>query len=54
LRGLTLGEIKGVEDWASFYRNHHTYYRVGRVVHPPIDPNSPIPPPCKDASAQKS
>ncbi|RIA97086.1 cytochrome b5-like heme/steroid binding domain-containing protein, partial [Glomus cerebriforme] len=54
LRGLTHEQIKELENWAKFYRDHHTYYKVGRVVHPPIDPNTPIPPPCKDASAQKS
>ncbi|CAG8551704.1 cytochrome b5 [Rhizophagus irregularis] len=54
LRGLTHQQIKDLENWAGFYRDHHTYYKVGRVVHPPIDPKTPIPPPCNDASAQKS
>ncbi|CAI2175462.1 19482_t:CDS:2 [Funneliformis geosporum] len=53
LRGLTPQQLEDLKNWASFYRDHHTYYQVGRVVHPPIDPNSPIPPPCRDAS-QKS
>ncbi|CAG8441827.1 9444_t:CDS:2 [Acaulospora morrowiae] len=53
LRGLTREQIAELEKWTSFYRDHHTYFKVGRVVHPPIDPNTPIPPPCDDASGQK-
>ncbi|CAH1766279.1 10841_t:CDS:2 [Entrophospora sp. SA101] len=47
LRGLTSKQIKELDNWADFYRNHHTYYKVGRVIHPPIDPKTPIPEPCK-------
>ncbi|KAG9296938.1 hypothetical protein G9A89_006893 [Geosiphon pyriformis] len=54
LRGLTKEQIKDLEGWADFYRNHHTYHKVGRVMLTPIDPNSPIPEPCKDASQPKS
>ncbi|RHZ74123.1 hypothetical protein Glove_227g169 [Diversispora epigaea] len=54
LRGLTREQLKELENWASFYRDHHTYYKVGRVIHKPIDPNSPIPPPCNDATGKKS
>ncbi|CAG8502151.1 4761_t:CDS:2 [Ambispora leptoticha] len=54
LRGLTPDQLKSLEGWASFYRDHHTYFKVGRVALPPIDPNSPIPPPCNDPTEQKS
>jgi predicted heme/steroid binding protein len=47
LRGLSSKQIKELDNWADFYRNHHTYYKVGRVIHPPIDPKIPIPEPCK-------
>ncbi|CDH57612.1 cytochrome b5 [Lichtheimia corymbifera JMRC:FSU:9682] len=53
LRGLSEAQIKGVEHWKKFYANHHTYYKVGRVLHDPIDPNTPIPPPCKKSVPQK-
>ncbi|CAG8559998.1 9660_t:CDS:2 [Cetraspora pellucida] len=53
LRGLTPQQIKDIENWASFYRDHHSYFKVGIVMHPPIDPSSPIPAPCDDASAPK-
>lgn len=41
LRGLSEGELKGVENWKKFYASHKKYYKVGRVSHPPIDPASP-------------
>ncbi|KAI7877578.1 cytochrome b5, partial [Lichtheimia hyalospora FSU 10163] len=53
LRGLSEAQIKGVEHWKKFYANHHTYYKVGRVLHDPIDPHTPIPPPCKKSVPQK-
>ena len=28
------------------------YRKIGRVMHPPIDPNSPIPEPCTKGTAQ--
>ncbi|KAI9179593.1 hypothetical protein H9P43_004921 [Blastocladiella emersonii ATCC 22665] len=46
LRGLTPDELKSVDEWRSFYENSDKYFRVGKVAHPPIDPSSPIPPPC--------
>jgi len=52
LRGLTDKELKGVEHWRKFFAEHETYYKVGRVVHPPIDPQSPIPEPCDPKKAQ--
>jgi hypothetical protein len=37
---------QSVEHWKKFFANHKNYKRVGRVYHPPIDPNSPIPEMC--------
>ncbi|TKA54326.1 hypothetical protein B0A53_03419 [Rhodotorula sp. CCFEE 5036] len=52
LRGLTQDQLAIVSNWKNFYRNHAKYRHIGTVVHPPIDPSSPIPPPCNDAKAQ--
>ncbi|GAA6022805.1 hypothetical protein JCM8202_003716 [Rhodotorula sphaerocarpa] len=52
LRGLTRDQLAVVENWKNFYKNHAKYRHIGKVVHPPIDPASPIPPPCNDAKAQ--
>lgn len=56
LRGLSPDQIKDVEGWVKFYLDHPKYFKVGRVLHPPIDPSSPIPPDChaKDAKGKKS
>ncbi|KIY71763.1 cytochrome b5 [Cylindrobasidium torrendii FP15055 ss-10] len=51
LRGLTEAELKGVNHWKEFYRDHKDYRKVGRVLHKPIDPASPIPEPCKPKKA---
>ncbi|GEM07357.1 sterol metabolism-related protein [Rhodotorula toruloides] len=45
LRGLSEGDLEIVENWKSFYAKHAKYRYVGRVVHPPIDPSTPIPEP---------
>ncbi|KAK9760808.1 hypothetical protein K7432_014785 [Basidiobolus ranarum] len=50
LRGLSKAQLQGLKGWKSFYENHRTYYHVGKVIHPPIDPKSPIPPDCKGGS----
>ena len=42
---LILG-IQGIQHWKQFYANHKDYVRVGRVLHPPIDAESPIPEHC--------
>ncbi|KAI0313445.1 cytochrome b5 [Amylostereum chailletii] len=47
LRGLTEKEMKSVEHWKTFFKDHNKYRRVGRVSHKPIDPSSPVPEPCK-------
>jgi hypothetical protein len=38
--------FQGLEHWKQFFANHKTYFKVGRVVHPPIDPASPTPEHC--------
>ena len=46
LRGLTDDEIKGLDGWIDTYANSKTYFYVGTVELPEIDPDSPIPEPC--------
>jgi hypothetical protein len=41
-----LFEYQSVEHWKKFFADHKTYRKVGRVSHPPIDPESPIPEHC--------
>ncbi|KAI0034435.1 cytochrome b5-like heme/steroid binding domain-containing protein [Vararia minispora EC-137] len=53
LRGLSERELRSVNHWKTFFRDHKDYTRVGRVSHPTIDPASPVPEPCmppKDAT----
>jgi len=38
---------QSVEHWKRFFADHETYFKVGRVNHPPIDPSSPLPPHCE-------
>jgi hypothetical protein len=56
LRGLSESELQSVEHWKQFFRDHKSYYKVGRVNHPPIDPSSPLPPHCdpKAEAAQRA
>jgi len=52
LRGLSESELESVEHWKQFFRDHKTYFKVGRLSRRPIDPMSPLPPHCdpkKDA-----
>ncbi|RKP27413.1 cytochrome b5-like heme/steroid binding domain-containing protein, partial [Syncephalis pseudoplumigaleata] len=53
LRGLSGAQIKQLDGWIDFYRNHPRYYAVGRVIHPAIPKDAPIPEDCKEAKAQK-
>ncbi|KAG2179859.1 hypothetical protein INT43_003645, partial [Umbelopsis isabellina] len=53
LRGLGENQLKGIENWKNFYKNHHKYHKVGTVKHKPIDPNTPIPASCEEAVPQK-
>ncbi|KAI9221708.1 cytochrome b5-like heme/steroid binding domain-containing protein [Blastocladiella britannica] len=43
LRGLTDAEIKSIDGWRDFYAESDKYFAVGKLIHHPIDPNSPIP-----------
>jgi len=52
LRGLDEQELAGVEHWKKFYLEHKDYFKVGKVIHPPIDPASPIPEHCDPKKAQ--
>ncbi|THH12329.1 hypothetical protein EW145_g82 [Phellinidium pouzarii] len=51
IRGLNEKEMKGLEHWKNFFANHKKYVKVGKVLHHPIDPSSPIPEPCKTEKA---
>jgi len=48
LRGLSEAELASIEHWKDFFRKSEKYFYVGKVIHPPIDPSSPIPPPCDE------
>ncbi|KAF9923976.1 hypothetical protein BGZ65_008586 [Modicella reniformis] len=51
LRGLSPSQLDGVDSWASFYRNHPKYFKIGTVILDPIDPSSPIPEDCNKPKA---
>jgi predicted heme/steroid binding protein len=53
LRGLTDQELQGVQHWKKYFADHKTYFKAGRVLHYPIDPQSPIPEPC-DTKKEKT
>jgi hypothetical protein len=36
-----------LKHWKKFFAEHKTYFKVGTVMHVPINPMDPIPPPCK-------
>ncbi|BEJ06488.1 hypothetical protein CcaverHIS641_0310100 [Cutaneotrichosporon cavernicola] len=48
LRGLNEAELKALQGWQDFFENHARYWPVGRTILPPISPNTPIPPPCRE------
>jgi len=43
--------VQGVQHWKQFYAKHKDYTRVGKVLHPPIDPDSPVPEHCNPKQA---
>jgi predicted heme/steroid binding protein len=55
-REMSDDELRGLQHWKKFYAEHKDYIKVGRVVHPPIDPSTPVPEHCdpKKAAKQKS
>jgi len=46
LRGLGEQELASIEHWKQFFLNSEKYFKVGKVVHAPIAPDSPLPPGC--------
>ncbi|KAJ3312980.1 hypothetical protein HDV04_002462 [Boothiomyces sp. JEL0838] len=48
LRGITEEQMKSLNSWIEIYENSDKYFYVGRVEHAPIDPSTPIPPPCDE------
>ncbi|WFD19614.1 hypothetical protein MCAP1_001848 [Malassezia caprae] len=53
VRGLSPEQVEALERWYKFYADHNTYYKVGSLKVPPLDPNTPIPEPCHEAVNQK-
>lgn len=51
---LDLIEMQDLVHWRDFYENNAKYFKVGRVVLPPIDPSVPVPEPCEEPVAQKT
>ena len=43
VRGLGEKEIRALEKWRDFYRDHQTYRYVGKVSNPAIPPDAPLP-----------
>jgi hypothetical protein len=46
LRGLSVKELKNLDQWTDMYANSDKYFYVGKVLLPEIDPESPLPEPC--------
>ena len=46
------GNLKGLLHWKKFFAESKKYRKVGRVLHEPIDPSSPVPEPCEKAKPQ--
>jgi hypothetical protein len=44
--------LQGLAHWKKFYAEHIDYVKVGRVNHPQIDPESPIPEHCDPKKAK--
>jgi hypothetical protein len=40
--------IQSVEHWKKFFADSDKYHKIGRVLHRPIDPSSPIPEHCDE------
>ncbi|PFH52566.1 hypothetical protein AMATHDRAFT_56607 [Amanita thiersii Skay4041] len=52
-RDMSDDELRSLEHWKEFYAEHPTYFKVGRVLHKPIDPASPIPEHCDPKKAAR-
>ena len=46
LRGIDEDAMAELRNWKKFFHDHDRYIWVGRVIHPPIDPESPEPEYC--------
>lgn len=44
---------QSLNHWKTFYAEHKDYKKVGRVLHEPIDPTSPVPEHCDPKKAAK-
>lgn len=53
LRGFTEAEHVMLNQWHRFYAQHPKYFKIGTMRLPPINPASPIPPPCNEPRDQK-
>ena len=42
-----------MEHWKKFFADSKKYKKVGRVLHEPIDPRSPVPEPCDPKRAKE-
>lgn len=40
-------DFQSIEKWKQFFKNSDKYSYVGKVIHHPIDPKSPIPEHCQ-------
>ncbi|KIL68188.1 hypothetical protein M378DRAFT_8868 [Amanita muscaria Koide BX008] len=54
IRGLDDNEMKSLVHWKHFYAEHATYFKIGRVLHKPIDPATPIPEHCDPKKRTKN
>ncbi|KAF8665816.1 hypothetical protein AX16_000259 [Volvariella volvacea WC 439] len=54
IRGLSESEMRSINHWKQFYAEHKEYRKIGRVLHPPIDPMSPIPEHCDPKKAERN
>lgn len=45
--------VQSLEHWKGFFANHKKYVKVGKVMHPSIDPASPIPEPCREEKSSE-
>ncbi|BGP16020.1 hypothetical protein JCM10213_005429 [Rhodosporidiobolus nylandii] len=52
LRGFTDKDLATLNNWKKFYASHAKYRKVGTVLHPPVDPASPILEPCDQGKKQ--
>jgi len=54
IRGLSDREMASLDHWRKYFADSKKYRKVGRVLHEPIDPMSPIPEHCGPKKAKKA